>query len=68
MNRDIEVVISNAITISRTPKGSGDLRVIWETHWGLRPVQEHGEETSIYDVEVVKSDAMKESKNTERIW
>ena len=29
-----------------------------ETHWGLLSVKEHREETLIYDVEVVKSNAM----------
>ena len=31
---------------------------LWETHWGLLSVQEHREETLIYDVEVVKYNAV----------
>ena len=52
----------------RTPKESYDPRVLLETHRGLLSVQEHREETLIYDVEVVECDSMKKSKNTERIW
>ena len=33
-----------------------------ETHEGLLSVQEHREETLIYDVEVVKSNAMKNQR------
>ena len=52
----------------RTPIKSGDLTVLLETHWGFLSVQEHREETLIYDVDVVTSNAMQKSKNTERIW
>ena len=46
----------------RTWRESCDLRVLLETHWGLISVQEHREETLIYDVEVVKSNAMKNQR------
>ena len=35
--------------------------------WSLLSVQEHQEETLIYDVDVVKSNAMTKSKNTSQI-
>jgi hypothetical protein len=52
----------------RTPVKSGDQRVLLETHWGRPFVKEHRGETLIYDVEVVKSNAMAKSKNTGQIW
>ena len=52
----------------RTSVKSGDQRVLLETHWGLPFVKEHQEETLIYDVEVVKSNAMTKSKNIDQIW
>ena len=42
-----------------TTSESYDLRVLLETHRGLLSVQEHREESLVYDVDVVKSDAMK---------
>ena len=47
----------------RTPRPSCDLRALWETQWGLLSVQEHRGEMWIYDVDVVKSDAMKNQRN-----
>ena len=38
--------------------GNGDM----STHWGLLSVQEHRQETLSYDVEVVKSNAMKNER------
>ena len=38
-------------------RGSGDPRILLETHRGFHSVQEHGEETLIYDIEVVASSA-----------
>ena len=35
------------------------MTVLLETHWGFLSVQEHRDETLISDVEVVKSNAMK---------
>ena len=52
----------------RTPVKSGDLMALLDSHWGLLSVQEHREETSIYDVEVGKSNAMTKSKNTCQSW
>ena len=46
----------------RTSVKSGDQRVLLETHWGLPFVKEHREETLIYDVEVVESNAMKNQR------
>ena len=47
----------------RNPTQSCDLRALWETQWGLLSVQEHREEMWIYDVGVVKYDAMKNQRN-----
>ena len=52
----------------RTQVKSGDQMAFLETHRGLVSVEEHREETSIYDVEVVKYNAMTKSKNTDQIW
>ena len=46
-----------------TPRQSCDLRALWETQWGLLSVQEHRGEMWIYDVDVVKCDAMKNQTN-----
>ena len=43
----------------RSLSESFDSRVLLETHRGLLSVREHKEETSIYDVDVVESNAMK---------
>ena len=47
----------------RNLRQSCDLRALWETQWGLLSVQEHREEMWIYDVDVVKPDAMKNQRN-----
>ena len=47
----------------RAPRESSDLRAFLETHWGLLSVQEHRGEMWIYDVDVVKSHAMKNQRN-----
>ena len=49
----------------RTPRGSGDLRVLLETHRGVFSVQEDQEETLIYDVGVVKLNAVKINEHQE---
>ena len=46
----------------RTPGESCDLKVLWETHRGLLSFQEYQEETLIYDVDVVKLNAMKHQR------
>ena len=51
------------LTNQRTPRESYDLRAFLETHRGLLSVQEHRGEMWIYDVDVVKSDAMKIQRN-----
>ena len=51
----------------RTPIKWSDQRALLETPWGLLSVKEHQEETLIYDVEVVKSNATTKSKNTDQI-
>ena len=62
---DVEVVKLNPMNNHRTPRGSGDPRGLLETHRGFFSVQEHLEETSIYEVEVVESKAMKNQEHRE---
>ena len=56
------------LPIQRSPIKSGVLIALLETHWGFLSVKEHREETLIYDVEVVKSNATTNAKNTNEIW